>query len=204
MLNRVVIASFLFVCNLGAHATVPNQTILEKFHDFYEKVENPTKVESHTVVEFFSYNCNYCYESESLVQYFLDNKSKDLIFTRLHVGSSKYPEWQNSQLAFAALKESGDLNRLHDKLFEHIQTDGGFQDISEIESFFKENQAEKATELLDSAGVRKIQADIKQAMKNYGIRGVPRFIVNGQYKVYWGNNMEVDELYKLLEAVANL
>ena len=147
----------------------------------YQKVEN-TQYKPNTVVEFFSFGCPHCYHLEPVVEKWLETKPQNVEFSRVPatwnarfrvLGTLYYVieklELENKAMPVvfdylhAQKKNVTDAKSAHDVL--------GPLGVSEdaVNAAWNDSAVETST---NAAG--KMFAD-------YQIRGVPAFMVNGQY-----------------------
>lgn len=188
-------------------ATEPEPPILEKYAQYVAPISvHWNDVPQSSVVEFFSYNCNYCESARNFVDHFLLYKPDSLEFVHFHVSSSDNVAWQASQVAFAAATLAGIEEQVHDQLFDRNALQGDvFRSPEEVRVYFEQlEDGAAAAELVGSKEVAEMRAGISRKIKEAEITRVPTFIVNQRYRVNWGTEMSVEEFTDLLLAVASL
>jgi thiol:disulfide interchange protein DsbA len=181
--------------------------ILEKYGKYVTQISVDWELPKESIVEFFSYNCNYCYQVEDLLAKFLEKKPASLPFIPLQVSSTNNKAWWMSQEAFAAATLAGIEPRLHRQLFDRLAGGQGklFLEKDDIRAYFAGVEGgEKAAALVDSPQVAELRAGISKKIREAGITGVPTFVINQHYRVRWGSEMTSEEFTDLLLAVAAL
>jgi protein dithiol oxidoreductase (disulfide-forming) len=201
---RSALGALLLLLAAATHAgNTPQPDILEKYAQYISPIEVDWDIKPPYVVEFFSYNCNYCFAAEALVDHFVDSKPAGLTFQRLHVSASA-PAWQHSQVAFATASLLGAEPRIHDELFHRFNVDKRvFESLDEVRSYFSQGPlGEQAAALVGSEQVAALRAGISRKIKESGLNRVPAFVVNGRYLVYWGSEMTREDFTGLLLALS--
>lgn len=198
----------LLLCGFGIRlqAASAEAPILEKYGKYVAEISVSWDLPKRSVVEFFSYNCNYCHDVEKLVADFLKAKPDSLAFIPLHVSSNNNKAWSMSQEAFAAVSLAGIEPRLHRQLFDHLAGEGKlFLEKDDIRKYLEGlDGGKEAAALVDTPQVAEFRAGISQKIREAGITAVPTFVVNQGYRVRWGSEMTSDEFTALLLAVAAL
>lgn len=143
------------------------------------------------IIEFFHYGCPHCRKLDPLLEQWLKNLPGDVAFRRVPA------IWGNAQLAalarfYYAGEVSGDLAKLHGKVFQAVQDDKvalADKDPKEAEAATAEwvakqgVDAKKFMEAYKSFGVNSKIERANQLARTYQIDGVPTLIVGGKYAV---------------------
>lgn len=166
-------------------AQAANDTFVEGTH--YQviapavPVADPKKIE---VVELFWYGCPHCFHMEPLVAEWLKTKATDVDFHRTPAIFAQ--QWVPHARAFYAAEALGELTKLHRPLFDGLHQDKRrLFDEDSLVAFAGEMgiDAQQFKQAFDGPT---IDAKVKKAMlatRDYGIDGVPSFIVNGKYRI---------------------
>lgn len=205
--RRGLLAILLFGLCSPLRAEPARPPILEKYAKYVTEISVAWDLPKESVVEFFSYNCNYCYQVEGFVARFLEKKPASLPFIPLHVSSTDNKAWSMSQEAFTAATLAGIEPRLHHELFDRLAGGQGklFVEKDDIRAYFAGVEGgAKAAALVDSPQVAEMRAGISKKIREAGVTGVPTFVVNQHYRVRWGSEMTSEEFTDLLLAVVAL
>jgi thiol:disulfide interchange protein DsbA len=196
-------ALLLLVATANAAGAATPDDVVEKYSKYISTISVEWDIRQPYVVEFFSYNCNYCFEVEALVDHFVANKPAGLTFERLHVSAGE-PAWQHSQVAYAVASILGAEPRIHAELFRRFNVDKRvFESLDDVRSYFSQGPlGEPAAELVGSEQVAALRAGISKKIKESGLNRVPAFVVNGRHLVYWGSEMTREDFTRLLLALS--
>ncbi|MBS1247556.1 MAG: thiol:disulfide interchange protein [Proteobacteria bacterium] len=149
----------------------------------------PGKIE---VVEFFSYTCPHCRNMESAVHDWLKRKPENVTFRQMAVALGA--SWEPSARAYYAAQALGVLDRIHRPLFDAIQQERRkLNTEDELAAFFAEQGVDQAAfrKAYQSFTTETQLRRSNQLAQRFGVRGVPTFIVGGQYDVRSGRTFEV-------------
>lgn len=144
----------------------------------------PTDVKGKVeVMEFFHYGCPHCREFDPLLEQWLKAQPADVAFRRVPA------IWGNPQLGqlarfFYAAEATGDLARLHGKVFEAVQSDKVPLNTEEgaVEWVTKQGgDGKKFAEAYKSFGVQTKVQRADQLARAYQIQGVPTLAIDGKY-----------------------
>lgn len=141
---------------------------------------NDAKIE---VLELFWYGCPHCYHLEPELNTWLKQKPEDVEFVR--VPAVLGPPWELLARAYYTADLLGDLDKIHEPLFEHIHKDHKLiRNASELKAFFMEQGVSEADfdKTFNSFAVVTMTNRAKEARNMYGITGVPTIVVNGKYR----------------------
>ena len=135
------------------------------------------------VVEFFMYGCPHCYQFEPLVKQWLQNKPEDVQFRQIPAMFGGSANLQAK--TFYALEAMGELERLHQPMFEAIhEQDRRLKSQDDVEAFLRD-QGVDITAFRAAFGSFSVQTKARRAealMRRYGIRSVPAIVVDGRYR----------------------
>lgn len=172
-----------------------------KILDVPGNVSDPSKVE---VREFFSYACPHCYSLEPAVDKWLESKPEFIDYVRTPVLFLRNAE----PLARAYYVEEtlNLVDEIHAPLFDaiHKHREPLFNEPA-LANFFRKYGVEpdKFNRLYSSFGVSTKVRQAEALTKEYKIPGVPNFVVNGKYLVLRENLKTTDELFEVIEYLAN-
>jgi thiol:disulfide interchange protein DsbA len=154
------------------------------------------------VVEFFSYNCNYCSDAEPFVAEFLRRKPASLVFERYAVSSGK-PGWALSAEAFRATHLAGMERKLAPALFERmVVQQAPFDDLQAIRQFFeREGVGRDVTRFVGSAESDALRKRISELARGLPVERTPSFVVGGRFVAYWGSHHTPESFAELLLAL---
>jgi protein-disulfide isomerase len=179
--------------------------ILEEYKRFYHPVSVNWDPKGPDVIEFFSYNCNYCFAAEKSVKAFKDAKPATLTFQPYQVAYDNMA-WQLSQYAFAAAYLAGVESQVHDDLFHRFNVEKRlFETKDDVRTFFQEKGLlEKVSPYLESKTSKDFRMHIYQMAVDYEVVKVPTFFVKGKYMVNWGTDQDPAKFAQLLIALSEL
>ena len=141
------------------------------------------------VEEFFNYGCGACYSLEPAMEKWLQEKPKDVVFTRTPVVfHSQWEIYAKTYYIIQALKLNDKLSSqifaaVHDpelaKKYDNLQT------TKSMEKFFVDHGVKAETFAAAYNYSPQIDANVKQGMnrmQSYGIYSVPTIVVAGKYQ----------------------
>ncbi len=134
------------------------------------------------VVEFFWYGCPHCYAFEPILEPWARQLPADVAFRQVPVGFMA--QHQLHQRLFYALEETGQLEKLHRKVFASIHQQGKrLARESEIADFANANGADgaKLLQAMKGFGVTTKSNRAKQLTDAYKIDGVPAIGIHGRF-----------------------
>lgn len=172
-----------------------------KILDVPGNVDDPSKVE---VREFFSYACPHCYSLEPSVNQWLESKPDYINYVRTPV--LFLPNAEPLARAYFVADALGLVEDIHAPLFDaiHKHREPLFNQPA-LTNFFRKYgvQPDQFNSLYSSFGVSTKTRQAEALTKEYKIPGVPNFVVNGKYLVLRGNLKSTDELFDVIEYLAN-
>lgn len=161
------------------------------------EVDNPDKVE---VREFFFYGCPHCFDAEPIINDWLKDKPEDVNYVRTPVLFLKNAE--PLARAFYVARNQGILDKVHTPMFDkiHKHREPLFS-VPALANFFRNYgiKPDKFNELYSSFGVSTKVKQAESLAREYGIRGVPAFAVDGQYVVLRKNLENDRETFKVID-----
>ena len=144
-------------------------------------VAEPGKIE---VVELFWYGCPHCFHMEPLVAEWLKSKPKGVVFRRIPAIFAQ--QWVPHARAFYAVEALDKLEQFHRPLFDALHQDKRLIMNEDSLADFAKEMGIDAGQFRQAYDGPSVDAKVKKAMlltRDYGIDGVPSFIVNGKYRV---------------------
>jgi thiol:disulfide interchange protein DsbA len=139
----------------------------------------PGKIE---VIEFFWYGCPHCNAFQPAIRAWLPKLGQDVLFRRLPAPFN--PAWAQHAKLHYALSATGDLARLHAKVFESIHADGlRLATDGEAIEWAVRNGVDRekfSAALISGETADKIAAAFKM-LQAYRIDGVPALAVAGKF-----------------------
>lgn len=179
---RPVLASFVaLVFSAGALA----EQWQEGTH--YEALDSPVRTsvdQGVEVAEVFWYGCPHCYTFKPLVEKWSETLDEDVEFVLLPAALGR--AWENHARTFFTLQAMGELDKVHDALFDALAGERRQLNSPEALAEFVAGHGVDKQAFLDTyesfgvnAQFQKAQAKIRGAR----ITGVPTMLVNGKYKV---------------------
>lgn len=134
------------------------------------------------VIEFFYYGCPVCYETEPFLSRWLATAPDYVAIHRVPALSSE--AWEPLAKLFYALEALKQVERLHWPVYDNIH----FEDLKLGEEKVMVDWAvrngierEAFVRAYGSAAVADKVARAREALKAYGVRAVPTFIVDGKF-----------------------
>ncbi|SFN81258.1 thiol:disulfide interchange protein DsbA [Formivibrio citricus] len=174
------------VFGLGLLAASVTQAEVKEGKDYKllspaRQVEVPGKIE---VIEFFWYGCPHCKTIEPFVDTWAKKLPKDVNFRRVHVVWQGRNDIEAHAKLFAALQAMGQDARLQNAIFKAVQQDRiELRRESTLFDWLKK-QGVDVNQFKSHYGSFTGNIALKkmeQTTQNYGIDGVPVFVVNGKY-----------------------
>jgi protein dithiol oxidoreductase (disulfide-forming) len=135
------------------------------------------------VIEAFSYMCPHCNDFEPKVKEWVKKLPPDVVYRRLPVVFRD--NWTPVARAYQTLEVMGQLDKMHDKIFEAIHKQN--IDLSNEGSLFdwiaKQGiDQKKFIETYKSFGVNSKVGRANQLARSYNIGGVPALVIEGKYQ----------------------
>lgn len=144
-------------------------------------VETPGKLE---VIEFFWYGCPHCRTLDPHIESWARKLPKDVTFRRVHVVWPGRNDIEAHAKLFVTLQAMGLEVKLQPAIFKAIQQDRiELRRESTLFNWLRKQNVDIETfkahynDFSSNVALRKLE----QVTMNYGIDGVPAFVVNGKY-----------------------
>ncbi|MDR2788515.1 MAG: thiol:disulfide interchange protein DsbA/DsbL [Candidatus Accumulibacter sp.] len=157
-----------------------------------QSTEDPDRIE---IIEFFSYACPHCNDLNPLIQSWVKELPRDVLFMRVPVSFN--PFYELMAKLFYTLDMTGDLPRLDSALFSAIH-EKRLQLVSEKSigewAVSQGVDARRFSEAWNSFSVNSKMKRADQMARNHRIQGVPAIVVDGRYLV---GGKDLNELLKL-------
>ena len=179
-IKRTLFTLFIALC-AGAQADDYTAEIDYVVLDKPVKTTTGDKVE---VRELFWYYCPHCFRIGPLVKNWLKKIPNTAEF--VHQPAVLSERWVNGAIFYYVLEGLGEVDRLHDALFDAIHVHKTqFLDQADFVDWLVDNGVDekRANDAFKSFSVRVKVNQSKVNTTKYKISGVPTFIVNGKYWV---------------------
>lgn len=158
----------------------------------YNAINQPTKTVSFNnnnqskpeVIEFFWYGCSHCYHMDNMVNKFITQHSKDIVFKRYPV---MFPKWESGAQLYFTLEQMNLLDKLHNKVFDKIHKDkvNIMNDKNARDKFLSQEGVDlnKFNDMYNSFGIKTKMKIAEEITKSYNIQSSPIFVVNNKYSI---------------------
>lgn len=182
------LAALCLAAALGFHAAgagaAPEDVI--EYKDVSPPVPTSTgdKIE---VVELFWYGCPHCYRIEPHVERWMKGKPADVEFVMIPAVLN--PTWALHARAFYTAEVMGVLGKVHKPMFEAIHAQRlKLDSLDDIASFFAGQGVDEQEfrKQFRSFAVETKLRRARQLTQQYGIDGVPAFVVGGKFRTDGG------------------
>ena len=151
------------------------------------------------VLEFFFYGCSHCFNLHPFISTWEKTMPKDVELQ--YVPVIFRDSWEGMARTFYALETLGQVNKLHNDLFNAWNvTNIDLASEAQITDFVAQHGVDRAkfTAAYNSFTMSSKVARCNQMVRDYGIRGTPTIVVEGKYVI---TGMEPAETIKVLDAV---
>lgn len=152
------------------------------------------------VVELFSYSCPHCFRLDPVVMEWKKTLPENVKF--VHVPAIFRDSWLQLARVFYAAEAMGELERLHQVIFNAIHVDKKrLNTEDQLLDFIAEQGLDRAEfeKMMNSFTVK---AKVKKALiisQTSGVTGVPAMIVNGKYRTDAPLAGSMDEMMKAVD-----
>lgn len=178
------------------NAERPEYTVLQQT----QPTHSGNKIE---VLEFFFYGCSHCYNLQPAIMAMEKDMPKDvaLVFVPTIFADSMEPMART----FYALEALGELNRVHNELFNawHVQMID-LRDEEKIANYLAQFKIDrrKFSDAYHAFSTQSKVARSKQLVASYGVRGTPTMTVDGKYLVTgWGSKETMRIVNSLIQKI---
>lgn len=194
-------ALFAVTAFISFSAAALPMAYVEGVHYFPTKQKLATSDENKIeVVEMFSYTCPHCFHLESTVHEWAKTLPDDVNFVQ--VQAIFRDSWLELAKVFYAAQATGNLEKLHGKLFNAIHVEKKrLNSESALLDFVAEQGIDRDMfeKTMNSFAVK---SKVKQALvmsQASGIMGVPSLIINGEFFTSASSAGSVEDMYKVAE-----
>ena len=159
----------------------------------------PGKIE---VIEFFYYGCESCNRLEPRLQSWLKSLPSDVSFRR--IPALRRTAWVPLTRVYFALEQLGEIERLHEKVYQAAHEDGlNLGNSSELYKWAQKVGLDrsKLEQLLDSDLISAQVQRARDATEAYGITATPSFVVDGRYMTSGGMAGSLEALLPIVEGL---
>lgn len=164
-----------------------------------QSVETAGRVE---VIEFFWYGCPHCDKLEPMVEAWEKRLPKDVVLRREHVIWEGRKEIEVHARLFLTLRAMNLLEQHHRAVFDAIHNaKAGLRDAGQVLDWAVKRGIDKTKfeATYKSFGVQAQTTRARAMTGDYGVEGVPSFVVNGKYMTSLGGARSEDRLFAILD-----
>ncbi|TGN38734.1 thiol:disulfide interchange protein DsbA/DsbL [Marinobacter confluentis] len=153
----------------------------------YVALDVPVRTASDTgieVAEVFWYGCPHCYEFKPLIENWAENKPDDVNYVKIPAALGK--SWEPHARAFYALEAMGELDKVHDALFEALAGERRPLNSGEALADFVAQydvDGEAFLKNYNSFGVNARMQQAQSKIRGARVTGTPTVLVAGKYRV---------------------
>jgi len=179
---RVACAFLVLAACAAAHAQPASSAVAGREYLVLEPRRAVANGERIEVIEFFTYGCAVCYESQPHIARWLGIAGSDVVLRSVPATTGEYGE--SFALTYYALESTGQLARLHLAVYDnHHFDDQRLHQEKNLLDWLARNgvDPERFREVRNSADVRARVTAGQKLIETYGVRGVPAFAVDGRY-----------------------
>ncbi len=174
--------SFLLLLNFSVQAETFDEGI--EYLKINPPVSTSVNKDQVEVVELFWYMCPHCYRFEPLIQKWLKNKPKNVVFKRVPAVFSS--RWRFFAKVFYTAQLLGVEEKIHGPLFKALHEQRArLGNEAAIAGFFEKQAGVKKQDFMDVFNSFSVDARVRKAedlSKRYQAQGVPTLIVNGKWR----------------------
>jgi thiol:disulfide interchange protein DsbA len=175
------------------------------------KVISEQATEKKEVLEFFSFWCPHCFNSEPLVKEIKTKLADDVEFKKVHVnfmGFTSAAIQDDATKAMMVARELGKADELNQAIFKYIHVSrSAITGLSDLKNIFVVNGVEpdEFDKMISSFGVKSRLNMNNKTIQEYKehVSSVPNFIVNGKYQATFTRDMDLDEMVDLIVFLSN-
>lgn len=153
----------------------------------YEVLDSPVRTsvdQGIEVSEIFWYGCPHCYTFKPLVEKWSESLADDVEFVLMPAALGR--AWEVHARAFFTLQAMGELDKVHDALFDALAGERRQLNSAEALAEFVAGHGVDEQAFLDAYESFGVNAQFQKAqskIRSARITGVPTMLVNGKYKV---------------------
>ena len=185
MIRTLTSSAVLALSLLSAASLVNAQPRVAGEH--YRVLDNPVRTASDNgveVAEVFWYGCPHCYNFKPLAEAWEAEAPDYINYVKLPAALGR--SWEPHAYAFYALEAMGELDKVHDALFDALAGERRPLNTPEALADFVAGygvNAEKFLENYNSFGVRARVQQAQAKIRGARITGTPTMLVDGKYVV---------------------
>lgn len=185
MIRTLTSSAVLALSLLSAASLVNAQPWVAGEH--YRVLDNPVRTASDNgveVAEVFWYGCPHCYNFKPLAEAWEAEAPDYINYVKLPAALGR--SWEPHAYAFYALEAMGELDKVHDALFDALAGERRPLNTPEALADFVAGygvNAEKFLENYNSFGVRARVQQAQAKIRGARITGTPAMLVDGKYVV---------------------
>jgi len=185
MIRTLTSSAVLALSLLSAASLVNAQPWVAGEH--YRVLDNPVRTASDNgveVAEVFWYGCPHCYNFKPLAEAWEAEAPDYINYVKLPAALGR--SWEPHAYAFYALEAMGELDKVHDALFDALAGERRPLNTPEALADFVAGygvNAEKFLENYNSFGVRARVQQAQVKIRGARITGTPTMLVDGKYVV---------------------
>jgi thiol:disulfide interchange protein DsbA len=198
---RLFAAMALVMGAMAAQAADPKPGVDFDYLPTIMPTDSPGKVE---VIEFFWYGCPHCFHLEPQVEAWAKTLPKDVVFRREHAMFEGNTNWAGHAKLFVALKTLGLVDALTPKVFDAVHNQRvELRDESTLFDWIAKqgvNRAQFEAAYKSFAAQAGFARQI-QLSRDYGLDGVPVFIVNGKYRTSPAKVQSEEKTFDVINAL---
>lgn len=183
MLGQIVrcMCGLLLLCGVAQAAVVDGKD--------YKRLASPQPVQDPSrqeVIEFFWYGCAHCYALDAKVAQWEATLPKDVNFRRVHIlwDGSYRPATEGHARLYITLSTMGILKKYHKAAFDAVQKQGvELRKEGPLFNWVKSQGIDlaKFKAVYNSFSMNLELSKLQKMTNDYGVSGVPAFVVNGKY-----------------------
>ncbi len=153
----------------------------------YNRLDNPVRTESDSgveVAEVFWYGCPHCYNFKPLIEEWAASAPDYVNYVKIPAALGR--NWEPHAYAFYALEAMGELDKVHDALFEALAGERRPLNTPEALADFVADYGVDPDEFVStykSFGVNARMQKAQSKIRGARITGTPTMLVNGKYTV---------------------
>lgn len=153
----------------------------------YRELSSPVRTdnsETIEVAEVFWYGCPHCYNFKPLVESWAEDIPDDVDYVQIPAALGQ--SWEPHARAFYALESMGELDKVHDALFDALARDRQPLNSGEALAAFVSDHdvdGEAFLKAYNSFGVNAKMQKAQSKIRGARITGTPTMLVNGKYTV---------------------
>lgn len=153
----------------------------------YQELDTPVRTADNgkiEVAEVFWYGCPHCYNFKPVVEAWEEDMADDVEFVMLPAALGR--SWEPHARAYYALDAMGELNKVHDALFDALAGERRQLNTPEALADFVAGHGVDGEAFLKNYQSFGVNARMQQAqakIRGARITGVPTMLINGKYKV---------------------